>query len=185
MRAAARTAQVAPVRAAAEAVTTLLQPAVSLAVLLAVALATAALRRQWLRGAVLAGTAVAGLGLLVLAVKQVVARSAPDGDGAVTTGWYPSGHTSALVVCAGTAVLLLWPPGGPGRRRGLAATAAAGAVMAASLVYSSYHWLTDVLAAGAASWLVLAVVALVDRAVRGAQSPSGASARSACVDGTV
>ena len=162
VRDAVRAHQVPALHQLANDVTLLLAPPVTVGVLLLAALMCVVRSRSLRRPLLLTAGALTGLLLLVLAMKGAVARGGPSGDPGDGAGYFPSGHTSGALVGLGTSAVLLIGPGRT-RRRALVAVAAVGGLVAVSLVYCAYHWLTDVLAAGAVGWLVLTVVVLLER----------------------
>lgn len=108
--------------------------------------------------------AVVLLLVTVLVMKQLVGRPGPydalpaDGHG----GYFPSGHTATAMVCYGSA--LLPPPMRAPTARGMAIRRWARVVFVllvlltgAGLVWSGYHWLSDVLAGYALSAAILLV----------------------------
>ncbi|GAB7007659.1 hypothetical protein JCM18899A_51340 [Nocardioides sp. AN3] len=98
-------------------------------------------RRSW--RPVLFCLLVAGTSIGATTVTKVTMhRSDPTGAIASTGGSFPSGHMVALTVCLGCSVLLIfrrtrwWQWG---------SVAVPATVMAAALLYTGAHWLTDVL----------------------------------------
>ncbi|MET9363982.1 phosphatase PAP2 family protein [Streptomyces sp. NPDC006632] len=101
-----------------------------------------ALHRGLRRRALIAAATMALVPLLVVPLKEWIARPGPFDP---ATGYYPSGHTATAMVAYGAAALLL----APFVRRGWLMPAAAGALTAATgigLVLHGYHWPLDVLA---------------------------------------
>ncbi|MFG2718024.1 phosphatase PAP2 family protein [Streptomyces sp. NPDC048416] len=101
-----------------------------------------ALWRGLRRGALIAAATMAVVPVLVVPLKEWIARPGPFDP---ATGYYPSGHTATAMVAYGGAALLL----GPFVRRRWVMPAAAGALTAATgigLVLHGYHWPLDVLA---------------------------------------
>jgi membrane-associated phospholipid phosphatase len=97
-------------------------------------------RRSW-RPMLFAGL-VAGTSIGVTTVTKVsMHRSDPTGDIASTGGSFPSGHIVALTVCLGCCALLVFR-----RTRWWhwVLVAVPPAVMAAALLYTAAHWVTDV-----------------------------------------
>jgi undecaprenyl-diphosphatase len=94
--------------------------------------------------------------VIVLALKAGVHRSGPPGEIAPRIlGYFPSGHTATAFVCTGalaTLIALLRPAW---RRWLRAAVVGWALLMAASLVWYRYHWLTDVLASLLLGLLIL------------------------------
>lgn len=145
------------------AVTVVLSPVHSAAALLAVGAVLAARRRQVLPLLVAVGTVLA-LAVSVVGLKRAVGRPGPllSDTGQVVIGYFPSGHTTSALVCAGTVVLLLLPRADP-RRRTLpyAVSASVAGLIGTCMVLSSFHWLSDVVGAGALGTLLLWLVARV------------------------
>jgi membrane-associated phospholipid phosphatase len=112
-------------------------------------------QRQWwpvLVAAASGGTTFA----VVLMVKATVGRSGLDLDDPAAHGRnWPSGHTAAVLVCLGIAVLLATAPQSRWRRRLLSAVALLTTVVAAALVYDDFHWLTDTIASATLGLAVL------------------------------
>jgi undecaprenyl-diphosphatase len=119
----------------------------------------------------------AGAALLtVIPLKLWIGRPGPGqvtlGDAAL--GFFPSGHTADATLCYGTAALLLCAIVPPGLRIAsrlrLAILSVAGALILLTifgLLWSDYHWLSDVL--GSLCWCGAALVLLrrLIRALRG------------------
>lgn len=94
----------------------------------------------------------------VLVMKQLIGRPGPydpvlrDGHG----GYFPSGHTATAVVCYGSA--LLPPAGRRATRRWVRGAAVLLALLTgAGLLWSGYHWLSDVVAGYALSTAIVLV----------------------------
>jgi undecaprenyl-diphosphatase len=126
---------------------------ISIPVLAVAALYLSARRRSWrpLAVALVAGAALTA----VIPLKIWIGRPGPGqvtlGD--ATLGFFPSGHTSDAVLCYGTAALiaLATPHAGTRVRRTLAAVAILlVALTVFGLLWSDYHWLSDIL--GAFCW---------------------------------
>jgi membrane-associated PAP2 superfamily phosphatase len=174
----ARGAPSPSVAALAQAVSRLAEPplAVALAAVLAVVLAR---HRDGTRLAFLA-VALAGNGVLTWSLKQLEARARPPGAlaGHAETGFaFPSAHTagaSVFLVVAVHAVLVHAPPRWRGPAIGLAAAALA--AVAASRVALGLHGIADV-AAGAASGLAWAAVAVAGAELAGWSRGSAGSSR--------
>lgn len=116
--------------------------------------------RWWLAPATVAA-AMAAVPLLVIPLKELIARTGPPGmDG---TGYYPSGHTATAMVAYGGAALLLLPfVRGPYARRELViACALLNFGVGLGLVRRGYHWPLDVVASWCLFGLVLLGVAAV------------------------
>ena len=109
----------------AEVISRLANPQWSVAVSLILAAAMSRHTRSW-QSLKRMTAAVVLLTATVLGLKALTDRPGPPGSGA--TGYFPSGHTTTAVVCAGMLTLLgrdLWPR----RRFHLTALAAAWAVL--------------------------------------------------------
>jgi len=119
-------------------------PALCVAAVAAVSAALCLHRGRWAPLA-LSGPALALLTGTVLLGKSVIPRSGPVArEMASDLGYYPSGHTATALVCAGLLAEIAsrkWP----GRRRQAWAAAAAWTLLvAASLLWLHFHWLSDV-----------------------------------------
>ncbi len=125
---------------------------------LAVGAALAAWLRRSARPLLLAAAAVVALFATVVPVKLILGRPGPDNphERLDWYGYFPSGHTATALICYGTAAALL---GALASRRGRRLIAGGVALMALAvglcLVYSRFHWVSDVLASYALSVLVL------------------------------
>jgi undecaprenyl-diphosphatase len=135
----------------------------------ATAVATRAARSWWPVWVMFA--AVAAL-LTVIPLKLWIGRPGPGqvtlGDAAL--GFFPSGHTADATLCYGTAALLLCAlvPSTMGaarrlRRAVLAVAAALILLTIFGLLWSDYHWLSDIL--GSLCWCGAALV-LLHRLIR-------------------
>jgi undecaprenyl-diphosphatase len=140
---------------AADLLTQLLSPPVD-----AVVLAVGCLLLAWRlrsRLPLVAGAATGGTtAVVVVAVKAALDRRSPLDPG--QGGSYPSGHTATALVCLGTLALLVGHARPRWRRPLVAATAAVTLVVAAALVYDSFHWLSDVVGSLALGVAVLAAL---------------------------
>jgi membrane-associated phospholipid phosphatase len=133
-----------------------------------------ALRPEWVAGLLLALSAgycvkrrslrplvfVGGVGLLTVALtlgtKAAMARPDPHGQVVNSNGGsFPSGHTVAVMVCLGVAVVLVHPRAG---RWVWLIPAAGGGLMGASMLVQAAHWSTDVVGGALLATGVLAVV---------------------------
>jgi undecaprenyl-diphosphatase len=94
----------------------------------------------------------------VIVLKATVGRPLPTRPSHFYGG-YPSGHTAAILVCAGAAIILS-DLDERRRRQCWVATAAATTLVAVSLLYIEVHWLSDILASIALAAAVLWVVAV-------------------------
>lgn len=126
-------------------------------------------RRSW-RPAAYALAVGGASSALVLGTKTLLHRTGPA-DTIIHGGSYPSGHTLSVIICLGTALLLLRPSttrpwhwllvGGPAGAMGL------------SLLLVGAHWFTDVIGGGLLGVLILSVAA--PYAVLAAPAPSGSA----------
>ncbi|MFJ6570948.1 phosphatase PAP2 family protein [Streptomyces sp. NPDC091292] len=101
---------------------------------------------RWWGPSVAALVPMAAVPLLVIPLKELIARPGPPvmGPG---TGFYPSGHTATATVAYGAATLLLLPLLSPHARRELtAAYYVINLAVGLGLVRRGYHWPLDVLA---------------------------------------
>lgn len=135
----------APLHFAAEAITTVANPPLTLVLLLA-AVALWAMRSRTMWPVVAAAPAVVGLTVTVLVGKWLLARPGPPGSDPVDIlGAYPSGHTATALVCTGTLAVLFARRHAP-YRRGLALAVAGWTTLVAwSLLWLHHHWFSDVL----------------------------------------
>ena len=94
----------------------------------------------------------------MIPAKIIIARPGP-GTGTLTAGswgYFPSGHTSTACVCYSIAVLLLVAGRAARvRRAALAGLAVLWLLVGVALVWSDYHWASDVLAGWALSGLIV------------------------------
>lgn len=135
--------------------TRVVSPPVDAAVL-AFGAAAIARRTRSRRPALVAAAFGALVAVVVLGVKAAVGRPAPRlGLQPAHGGSFPSGHTAAVLVCAGILVLLTTAHRPRLRRRLLAAVAALTVLVAAALVYDGYHWLSDTVASAALGIAIL------------------------------
>jgi membrane-associated phospholipid phosphatase len=139
----------------AEAITTVANPPVTVALLLTVA----ALWAIWSRTpwpVVGAAPAVVALTVTVLAGKWLLARPGPPGSVPVDIlGAYPSGHTATALVCTGTLAVLV-ARRHPQYRQGLTLAVTGWTTLVAwSLLWLHFHWLCDVLGAALLGALLL------------------------------
>lgn len=137
----------APLHALAVAITRVANPPLTVAVLLSVV----ALWAIWARSpwpVLVAAPAVLALVSAVLAGKWLLGRPGPPSDDpAHLLGAYPSGHTATALVCSGVfAILVSHRHPQHGGALLLAATAWT-TLVAFSLVWLHFHWLSDVLGA--------------------------------------
>ena len=135
----------APLHFVAEAITTVANPPLTMALLLA-AVALWAIRSRTLWPVVAAAPAVVGLTVTVLVGKWLLARPGPPGSDPVDIlGAYPSGHAATALVCTGTLAVLVGR-GHPQFSRGLTLAVTGWTTLVAwSLLWLHFHWLCDVL----------------------------------------
>ncbi|GEL22453.1 hypothetical protein PSU4_14070 [Pseudonocardia sulfidoxydans NBRC 16205] len=155
---------------------------VGMAVLAAVVGALLLWRRRVGDAVVMIG-AVAGAGLLIVGLKQAVARPRPPEAlrlAVETTYSFPSGHALSSVVVLGTAAAIVVRLGWRPALSGVAVTVASGAVaiIGFSRVYLGVHWPTDVLDGWLTGgvWLTVCLAALSEldrRRGRPAQAQRG------------
>lgn len=124
---------------------------------------------RWWREPVLAGGLMAAVPVIVVPMKELVARAGPPvmGPG---TGFYPSGHTATAVVAYGSATLLLlpWLRRTYARRLVLIGALALNAAVAVGLVVRGFHWPLDVVA----SWCLCGALLILLRLFVRRPSPS-------------
>ena len=146
----------------AQLVSTMATPPAAVAFTVAVAAAVSARARTAgaLRRVV---PSVVAVSAAVLLGKALLHRAGPPGSRPQgDLGYFPSGHTATALVCAGTLTALLAESHPQWRARLTWASAGWTALVAASMVFHRYHWLTDVVSAGLLGCLILRI----DRAVR-------------------
>jgi membrane-associated phospholipid phosphatase len=146
--------------------TDVFSPVVDAAVLAAGAAMLAWRRRR--PAIFVAATLSAGsMAAIVLSTKAALGRSLPYTKPGHHADAFPSGHTAAFLVCFGTLALLATTRRRD-RRPALLTTVGVGtALVAASLVYDGFHWLTDTIAS--ASLGISLLIAFVH--VAGARPP--------------
>ncbi len=117
-------------------------PILDVIVLMVVATVVSLIRRSW-RSLATASLAVALLTATVWPAKVLIGRPGPGSatDTVEGAGYFPSGHTASTLVCYGAIALLL-----TANRWMLLAAASMGVFVAASMVYGSFHWASDVVA---------------------------------------
>lgn len=125
--------------------------------------------RWWTRPATAALT-MAAVPLLVVPVKETVARTGPAvmGPG---TGFYPSGHATTAAVAYGACLLLLLPyvRGAYVRRELVIGYTVLNAAVGFGLVRRGYHWPLDVVG----GWCLSVVLLYVMCAVWAGRAPRG------------
>ena len=156
---------------AADDFTDILSPAVDTAVL-AIGAATLAWRRRRPAIFVAATLSAWAMAAIVLSTKAALGRSLPYTKPGHHADAFPSGHTATFLVCFGTLALLATTRHRD-RRPALLTTVAVGtALVAASLVYDGFHWLTDTIASAS---LGISLLSLLHSRLRGrTASPSSA-----------
>ncbi len=129
---------------AADDLTDVFSPTADVAILAIGAGAMAWLRRR--PGVFIAATVSAyTMSVVVLATKYALGRSLPYTRPGHQAQAFPSGHTATFLVCLGTLALLATTRRRAARAPLLAAVAVGTLLVAASLVYDGFHWLTDTL----------------------------------------
>jgi undecaprenyl-diphosphatase len=122
-----------------------------------------ALWRRSLRPALAAALALAVLGGVVVPAKLLIARPGP-GTAALPghhLGYFPSGHTADAMMCYGAAALIAAAGCSPVVRRAIGATVGLLiALIGVALVWSDYHWTSDVLGSLALCGAALSLIAL-------------------------
>ena len=127
-------------------------------------------QRSWRPGFV-AAVAVFSLNLVVLILKVVLARSAPQtADPSFFAGGmaYPSGHSANIVLVYGLVAYLLGRYHSIGRRTLIALwsiVAVLSMTMVATSLTLNWHWFADLIAGLLVGAVVLQLTATVDRAV--------------------
>jgi len=107
--------------------------------------------RPWVTGVI----AAVILSVVVLALKHVVGRRGPAGDGSMLA--WPSGHTTTAVVACGVIAATVYPRWG--RLAALIAVLPP-ALVGVVMVLRNYHWVSDVLA----GWLLGPLVLIAGHA---------------------
>ena len=128
----------------------------------AVILAIGAGALAWRRGrpAILVAAALSAgaMAAIVLATKYALGRPLPTTGPGHHAEAFPSGHTAAFLVCLGTLALLATTRHRHLRPPLLVAVATGTAVVAASLVYDGFHWLTDTVGSAVLGTALLSLV---------------------------
>lgn len=118
--------------------------------------------RAWVRrrpGAVVpAAITVAVMVGLVIATKNALGRPLPNTRHLEHADGFPSGHTATFLVCFGTLALLTTRHHQRGRALMLTLVGVGTVVVAASLVYDGFHWLTDTIASVSLGVAVLSLL---------------------------
>lgn len=116
-----------------------------------------AVRHRALMPVLVAAAATVLLVATVIPMKLLIGRPSP-GYAAVTPdgfGAFPSGHTTTACVCYTVTVLLLLPDLSARRRRlAFAGLAVIWIAVPVALIWSDYHWFTDVVA----GWALTAII---------------------------
>ncbi len=146
------------------------QRAVCLPILAVVTYLLCRRQESW-RPAIVAGTAVFFLNLIVLVLKVGLARGAPQavdpsffGEGMA----FPSGHSANVVLVYGLIVYLTLTYGDPGRRTRAflwSLVPVLSVVMVLTSLKLNWHWFTDLLAGLLVGAVVLQVAVTINRAV--------------------
>ena len=131
-----------------------LRPAV-LAALLPLFTLGYSIKRRSLRPIAFVSVAALATVAVTAATKIAVGRLNPHGDVGNDGGSFPSGHTIAVVVCLGLAVLMMRPRVG---RWVWLIPAFGGFLMGASLLLQAAHWSTDIAGGGFLATGVLAIM---------------------------
>lgn len=114
--------------------------------------------------------AVATASAAVIGLKVVLGRPGPPGSHAVhLLGWWPSGHTTTALVCAGTLAAI-------GGRRWAWAAGAWTALIAMTMVWSHLHWASDVVGGALLGGLILVLMLPGRPATRSSAGHTAASA---------
>jgi membrane-associated phospholipid phosphatase len=157
---------------AADDFTDVLSPAVDIAVL-AIGAATLAWRRRRPAIFVAATLSAATMAAIVLSTKAALGRSLPYTKPGHHADAFPSGHTATFLVCFGTLALLATTRHLNRRAILLTAAGVGTALVAASMVYDGFHWLTDTVASASLGVGLLSL--LHSRLKRRTASPSSAA----------
>jgi membrane-associated phospholipid phosphatase len=135
----------ATLAAAADHLTNVFSPETDIAIFL-VALGVRAWHRRGLSAVVPATVTVAVMAGTVLITKSALGRPLPTTRPLQHADAFPSGHTAMFVICFGTLVLVTAYRHARRRAALLTVVGVGTALIAASLVYDGFHWLTDTLA---------------------------------------
>ena len=118
--------------------------------------------RAWVRrrtGAVVpAAVTVAVMVGIVITTKNALGRPLPNTRHLEHADGFPSGHTATFLVCFGTLVLLTTRHHPRARALMLTFVGVGTVLVAASLVYDGFHWLTDTLASMSLGVAVLSLL---------------------------
>jgi membrane-associated phospholipid phosphatase len=158
-----------PAQIRSEHVVNSLRP-VTVAAFLAVATAVVCLSRRTLRPAVLAVGASAAAVVVTALVKVMLVRPDPRGGTSGHGGSFPSGHTTAVVVCIGLVLFVLRPQPRPWQ---WLVCGAVGLVMGTALVVEAMHWGSDVVGGMLLGVAVLSVARATGFVAWSASRPDG------------
>lgn len=145
------------------------QRAVALPILAVAAFVVCRRTRSW-RPALVAGCAVFALNLVVLVLKLVLGRAAPNtADPSFFAGGmaYPSGHSANIVLVYGLIAYLVTEYTNPSRRTRAVLWGVVGVLsvtMVATSLTLNWHWFADLVAGLLVGGVVLELTAGVDRA---------------------
>jgi membrane-associated phospholipid phosphatase len=157
---------------AADDFTDVFSPAVDTAVLAIGAGALAWLRRRP-RLFVAATLSAGAMAAIVLSTKAALGRSLPYSRPGHHADAFPSGHTATFLVCFGTLALLATTRRRDRRPALLTVVGVGTALVASSLVYDGFHWLTDTIASAS---LGISLLSLLSSGLRRrTASPSSAA----------
>lgn len=139
-------------------------PAVSVVVLLVVAALLGVRRRSYLP-LLFAITATCSVAFAVLPIKGLVDRPGPAlMHRRLATGYFPSGHTATAFVCYGAAAAIVGAGvARPGKPRPCVVGIGAAVPVGAAMVYSNFHWLSDVLASLALGTVLVEMLTTLSR----------------------
>jgi undecaprenyl-diphosphatase len=157
---------------AAEHFTDVFSPATDTA-FLAVGAAALAWSRRRPAVFVVATLSAGSMAAIVLATKAALARPLPYTRLGHHADAFPSGHTATFLVCFGTLAVLATTRRRDRRPLVLAGIGAVTTLVAASLVYDGFHWLTDTIASASLGVSLLSL--LQSRLRRRTASPSSAA----------
>jgi membrane-associated phospholipid phosphatase len=157
---------------AADNFTDVFSPAVDTA---ALAIGAAALAWHRRRPAIFVAATLSAwaMAAVVLSTKAALGRSLPYTKPGDHADAFPSGHTATFLVCFGTLALLATTRHRQRRPALLTVVGIGTALVAASLVYDGFHWLTDTIASASLGVGLLSL--LHSRLRRRTASPSSAA----------
>jgi membrane-associated phospholipid phosphatase len=155
----------------AQAVATVATPSVTAAVTVLIALVWS-MRTKTVTPLRRAVPPVVAMSAVVLIGKASLHRVGPPGsDLPHLLGYFPSGHTATALVCVGTVAALVADVRPRWHRRLSWLVAAWTLLVAGSMVFHRYHWLTDVVASMLLGVLILRLNARFWSAGRAADAP--------------